>query len=466
MIVDRTRGVYNLCLICNLAIVAAAYWAWVLVYNDRIPFTHTAIRDYLFGMEFLLLGLVLGFRTGKSNDDVINPHWALAGQRTLRQVVAASFALMIVFTAFRDLSVSRLFVFSFIPLLYVTLLACNRYLPSVIARRLFRGDRQERILLIGSPGRAVGLRPWLEQKKLIGFNTIGLLTDDPRAAFGQEFPLLGGTEALEQVVRDSRITQVMMVELPAQTKVLQHYIQVCERAAVRLLAASDIEERFQHSVTLFEDDGRRFVALRDEPLQDPFNRAAKRLLDLALSLPVTLFLLPPATLLVWALQRWQSPGPVFFIQPRVGMQNRIFKIIKFRTMHPNGADETRQATREDDRTYPAGRWLRKFSIDELPQFFNVLTGEMSVVGPRPHLSRHNELFARALNNFHVRAFVKPGITGLAQVRGHRGEIKRELDIIERVNADIYYLEHWSLASDFYIIVKTFRQMVLPPERAY
>src|SRR5579863_6096101 len=162
----------------------------------------------------------------------------------------------------------------------------------------------------------------------------------------------------------------------------------------------------------------------------------------------------------------QSPGPVLFVQPRVGAQNREFKIMKFRTMHPSLNDEAKQATRQDQRAYPAGRWLRKFSVDELPQFFNVLTGEMSVVGPRPHLSRHNEVFARALNNFHVRANVKPGITGLAQIRGYRGEIKENSDIIERVNADIDYLEHWSFGLDCYIILQTIKQVILPPERAY
>jgi lipopolysaccharide/colanic/teichoic acid biosynthesis glycosyltransferase len=134
-------------------------------------------------------------------------------------------------------------------------------------------------------------------------------------------------------------------------------------------------------------------------------------------------------------------------------------------MYVRPFDEARQAVPDDDRVFPAGRWLRKFSIDELPQFFNVLRGEMSVVGPRPHLLKHNELFSRAIGNYHVRAVVKPGITGLAQVSGFRGAISQPAEIAARVKADIHYLENWSLASDCWIIVRTARQVIAPPATA-
>jgi lipopolysaccharide/colanic/teichoic acid biosynthesis glycosyltransferase len=272
---------------------------------------------------------------------------------------------------------------------------------------------------------------------------------------------------LEAVARERNATQVVLAELPRDPAVLNGYIEVCERLGIRLLVASDLEERFHHSIILFEDDGMRFVGLRDEPLQDHLNCMLKRGMDLAISVPVVLFVLPPVTILVWILQRWQSPGPIFFVQPRTGMQNRVFKIIKFRSMYFQREEEQgRQATRGDRRVFRAGAWLRKFSIDELPQFFNVITGEMSVVGPRPHLRQHNQMFERTLSNYHVRANVKPGITGLAQVRGYRGEIREEKDIVNRVRADIEYLERWSFAMDCYIILLTFKHMLLPPQTAY
>ena len=164
--------------------------------------------------------------------------------------------------------------------------------------------------------------------------------------------------------------------------------------------------------------------------------------------------------------RWQSPGSIFYVQPRAGLQNRPFRIFKYRTMHPHHGVEAKQALRDDGRIYAAGRWLRKLSIDELPQFWNVLRGEMSVVGPRPHLIEHSQTFADAMENYNVRAIVKPGITGLAQIRGFRGGTSEPQDIIGRVTADIQYLEHWSFAQDCWIICRTAWQVLAPPRNAY
>src|SRR5262249_31592856 len=152
------------------------------------------------------------------------------------------------------------------------------------------------------------------------------------------------------------------------------------------------------------------------------------LLDLFVATPVVLIILPPFTLLVWILQRLQSPGPIFFTQARTGMRGRAFTIYKYRTMHINGEPETKQASKEDPRVYSAGRLLRKLSLDELPQFINVLKGDMSVVGPRPHLPKHEEMFVRVMRRYLIREFIRPGITGWAQVNGFRGEIHRESDI--------------------------------------
>jgi len=166
------------------------------------------------------------------------------------------------------------------------------------------------------------------------------------------------------------------------------------------------------------------------------------------------------------MHRLQSPGPLFFYQDRNGRHNRVFNIIKYRTMHVNHGQEAVQATRNDPRVYPAGKWLRKLSIDELPQFINVLKGDMSIVGPRPHFVDHNVMFGEIANFYRVRSFIKPGITGLAQVRGLRGEAVKEEEIVERTHSDLYYLENWSLLLDWVIILKTARQMLVAPKTAY
>ena len=202
------------------------------------------------------------------------------------------------------------------------------------------------------------------------------------------------------------------------------------------------------------------------PATRPVCGAAKRALDLAVAVPVVLFILPPLMLVVWLLHRFQSPGPLFFLQRRAGIQNREFRIIKFRTMTVDNPDEARQASKEDARVFRFGRLLRRLSIDEIPQFLNVLTGDMSVTGPRPHMIEHNEQFAHQMANYHIRTFVKPGITGLAQVRGFRGEARSEAEIAKRLESDIDYLENWRLALDLSIIARTAWQLLVPPKTAY
>ena len=175
---------------------------------------------------------------------------------------------------------------------------------------------------------------------------------------------------------------------------------------------------------------------------------------------------PVLTLVVFVAQRLQSPGPLFHVQKRAGMQNREFKIIKFRTMHSNNGEVARQASESDARVYALGKWFRKLSMDEVPQFWNVLRGDMSIVGPRPHLIEHNQQFSKFLANYHVRTFVKPGITGLAQVRGFRGEARNSADIENRVACDIEYLENWNLSLECAIILRTFAHLARPPRSAY
>jgi lipopolysaccharide/colanic/teichoic acid biosynthesis glycosyltransferase len=141
-------------------------------------------------------------------------------------------------------------------------------------------------------------------------------------------------------------------------------------------------------------------------------------------------------------------------------------MLKFRTMHPNNRNEAQQASKNDSRVFPTGSWLRRLSLDELPQFVNVLAGEMSVVGPRPHLPQHEEMFIRVMRRYVIRQFIRPGLTGWAQVNGFRGEIHTEVDIEQRVEADIHYLETWSFSLDCLIILRTFKHCVAPPRNAY
>ena len=207
-------------------------------------------------------------------------------------------------------------------------------------------------------------------------------------------------------------------------------------------------------------------SLREMPLSNDYNTFLKRLFDIIFSFLVITLLLSWLTPLIALLIKLESSGPVFFKQTRNGIKYKEFTCFKFRSMIENSDADIQQATKNDLRVTRLGKILRKTSLDELPQFFNVLIGDMSVVGPRPHMTRENERYSKTVNKFMVRHFVKPGITGLAQVKGYRGEIETEEDIVNRVKYDIYYLENWSLLLDLNIVFLTSINFITGQKKAY
>jgi len=463
MVTQRTEGLYRVFLFCQIIIVAALFWfgVWIMVtfYSEGGALTWGRYSIYC-GM--LVLGLILETLSRSKNfflqNELLRPH-----RLSLRQTAASVGLLVLYLVAAKDAFISRVFLFNFVPWLYIALLFSHYYLPSLLARGIFR--REDKTILVGSSQRVAQLREWLERKAEIGLRTVGLISDDDQID-NPEVPLLGRPDQLEQIIRDHGITQIILLEFPLFSEANQNVIQICDQLGIRLLILSDLEERLRHSVTHFEDGGFRFIGLREEPLENPLNRFLKRAIDIAIALPVMLVIFPVLAVIVFVAHRLQSPGPLFHVQNRAGMQNRQFKIYKFRTMHPNNGELSRQASEVDERVYPLGKWFRKLSIDEVPQFWNVLLGDMSIVGPRPHLIEHNRQFSKFMGNYHVRTFVKPGITGLAQVRGFRGEARNNADIENRVACDIEYLENWNLSLECGIILRTFAQLIRPPRSAY
>ncbi|MFK7832121.1 MAG: exopolysaccharide biosynthesis polyprenyl glycosylphosphotransferase [Winogradskyella sp.] len=208
------------------------------------------------------------------------------------------------------------------------------------------------------------------------------------------------------------------------------------------------------------------LTLRNIPLEDSVNTFIKRGFDILFSSMVIVFILSWLTPILAILIKLESRGTVFFKQSRNGFNYKEFDCYKFRSMMPNEDAHLYQATRGDERVTKVGKFIRKTSIDELPQFFNVLFGDMSVVGPRPHMVSHTTMYAKKIDKFMVRHFVKPGITGLAQTSGFRGEVESDKDIIGRVKLDIFYIENWSLLLDIKIIIQTFINAVKGDDKAY
>jgi len=208
------------------------------------------------------------------------------------------------------------------------------------------------------------------------------------------------------------------------------------------------------------------MASRTTPLNDPLNYFIKRLFDIVFSTLVIIFIMSWLTPLIAILIRLESKGPIFFKQKRNGLDYEEFNCYKFRSMFVNENADIDEAVKNDPRITKVGAFIRRTSIDEMPQFFNVFVGTMSVVGPRPHMLNFTEKYAVKVNKFKARHFIKPGITGMAQTHGYRGEIENDTDIINRIKYDIFYMESWSLLLDMKIIYLTVKNAINGEKKAY
>ncbi len=248
-----------------------------------------------------------------------------------------------------------------------------------------------------------------------------------------------------------------------ERKLIEQTARLCDKRMAKFYYMPTAEEKLNLQPILIDDIG--IMTTYTSPLEEPLNRLLKRLFDILFSilcLIPTVLLLP---LIVLTIKR-QSPGPVFFRQLRTGLNGYDFYCYKFRSMHVNADADRLQATEDDPRKFPFGDFMRKTNIDELPQFWNVLVGNMSIVGPRPHMLAHTEQYDKLIDKYMVRHFVKPGITGWAQVTGFRGETRELWQMEGRVERDIWYIQHWSFWLDLRIIWMTAKTIFKRDEKAY
>ena len=304
------------------------------------------------------------------------------------------------------------------------LLFVNVLLPRALANLAFQRQHRLPTLFIGKHRNLAKLSEWIAQKEHLGITPVGFLTDEilPEAVTGYAASFLVPTSMLKRMIEEKNVGQVILLDIPSRQSDAASVLETCQEAGCRLLVYSNVQENLPVPLIPILEEGHLFLTVQDEPLEDPMNRALKRLFDIAISLPVVIFILPTLSIWVWCMQRIQAPGPLFFVRPRGGQRRTEFPMLKFRSMYYATADEAKEAQQarlRDSRIYPFGAFLRKSSLDEFPQFFNVLKGEMSIVGPRPHLPKHDFEFAKVAKAYRSRHLVKPGITGLAQTHGFR-----------------------------------------------
>ncbi|GAA4891289.1 undecaprenyl-phosphate glucose phosphotransferase [Flaviramulus aquimarinus] len=298
-------------------------------------------------------------------------------------------------------------------------------------------------------------------------------TFNTRLDFGYKFKAKFSTDdtdfSLEQCfnyIIENDIDEIYFSVAELSNKQINRLIDFADNNLRELKFIPDNKDIYSKKLKYQYYDYIPILSLRVIPLQEPVNKFVKRLFDILLSLFIIVFVLSWLTPILAILIKIESKGPVFFKQSRNGFNYKEFDCYKFRSMTPSKTAHLFQATKGDLRITKVGAFIRKTSIDELPQFFNVLFGDMSVVGPRPHMVSHTNMYAQRVDKFMVRHFVKPGITGLAQVSGFRGEIETDKDIINRVKYDIFYIENWSLLLDLKISIQTFVNAIKGEDKAY
>jgi exopolysaccharide biosynthesis polyprenyl glycosylphosphotransferase len=471
MLKNRHEGLFflhgvtlnGLVLVWLWAAYGICHWSGVIEFNQHINWSlySLAVVAAMAWNQYALRGV--GDRLATLDA------WS-ALKLTLQQatrVVAVVFTLAYVT---RDVEMSRAFLGFFLGGTGALLFVCNYYIAKKLCKFLFRGLKL-RTLVLAHTEDAGRLASWFSQVEHLGQVMVGWISkrSEVNPVHTPGIPWLGNWNDLEQVMAEHNINHLMVNRSYFDDREASRIEQVAERRGCRLHYFIDLGEAFGTGVTTLEHTQRyAFASHTNEPLDNPANRFAKRALDLAISVPVVIFVLPVLTALVWAYQRKQSPGPIFHRQERSGLNRERFHIFKFRTMHvrQGPCDQAKQATANDQRVFPFGRTMRRTSLDEFPQFINVLLGQMSVSGPRPHLIEHDARFAEIVDNYYRRHFVKPGITGLAQSSGFRGEISGDAMLEQRVAYDLRYVTRWSLMLDLKIIFATAWQVLVPPKSAY
>lgn len=300
-----------------------------------------------------------------------------------------------------------------------------------------------------------------------GYRMLGYYADSQRE--DARIPWLGTVKELLENIENGRVPELgdeLYVSLSRRDKkTIRQLSQLCDSQVTRFFYVPvsvetlglNLQREYLSDVELF--------TTHESPLESVVNRALKRAFDIFIAL-VALALTGLLMPIIYIVIKLQSPGPIFFKQLRTGMDGKEFYCYKFRSMHVNKDADKLQATKDDPRKFPFGNLMRKTNLDEFPQFWNVLKGDMSVIGPRPHMLAHTEQYSHLIREYMVRHFVKPGVTGWAQVTGYRGETKELWQMEERVRRDIWYIEHWSIWLDILIVWLTFKTFFVHDKNAY
>lgn len=322
------------------------------------------------------------------------------------------------------------------------------------------GSNFRSAIIVGYTQESKQLRKLFDTRVDYGYRFVGYFSDKV-----QNEDVLGKIEDIKSYVKQNEVDEIYCSLNEVSDERLKKLIVFSENQGKTIKFIPDSAQLFSKNLVTNYYELFPVLSLRKTALHDPINKIVKRSFDIIFSAFVIVFILSWLIPILAILIKLESKGPIFFKQGRPGLDENEFFCYKFRSMRVNQTTEL-EAKKDDPRVTRIGRFIRKTSIDETPQFLNVLLGDMSVVGPRPHLWAQNYVYGQKIKKYMIRHYIKPGITGLAQVRGYRGEIETDEDMINRIKFDVFYIENWSLLLDVKIIIQTVVNIFKGEEKAY
>jgi Undecaprenyl-phosphate glucose phosphotransferase len=414
-----------------------------------LPFSHYVFWSGVYGGIAIVIGYFSNFYLPKRKK-----RFSFEVFKILQVHVISLLILLSMLFIIKEIHVSRSYLLLFL-VNNIILISVYRYIIKIVLKNLReKGYNKQFVLILGAGTLGRRFYENLQLYPDLGFESVGFLDDNHQEhepEFAHYKPILGHVDELEKILNEVIVDEVIIaLPLNAHSK-YGKIINICEKTGVKTLIIPDYYD-FLPAKPLFDNfAGMPLINVRDIPLDEMKNRFLKRIFDIAFSLAI-LIITSPLLLLIAVVIKLTSPGPVIFKQERVGLNRRIFKMYNFRTMKvlSQGASDMVWTTENDPRKTKIGAFLRKTSLDELLQFFNVLMGQMSVVGPRPERPYFVEQFKEEIPKYMVKHHIRPGITGWAQTNGLRGDTSIE----DRIDHDIFYIENWSFLFDIKIIFKT------------
>jgi len=463
----QRNSIYFIRITSDLIILSVVFIFCTLLFSVSDN-TEISLKEY-----YLLVSLIISWLFTANNiglyDEFRSRNFSFEIISLLKAVVVQAVTAIIIIFLIKNIALSRIFVLYY-SLLLILFLSLEKYLFRQFFIYLRRKGRNLRtILMVGAGDVGKQFYETIKSSPHFGYRLLGFLDDDQKLFLNGKY--LGKISELDKILGTREIDNVIIALPNYAAEKIEEVVRVCEKHTTRVKIIPNYFKIGTHKYNASMFGPFPVISVREDRVNDFIWRIVKRMFDFVFTLVLFVIFFVWAWPLICLLIKITSKGPVFFKQERWGRNNKKFVTYKFRSMKLNSTDldengKYRQAKLNDTRITSIGRFLRKTNLDELPQFWNVLRGEMSIVGPRPHPTPLNEESRGSIKYYMIRHLVKPGITGWAQVNGFRGETSIQEKMQQRIDHDIWYIENWSFWLDIQIIIMTVWLMLKGDPNAY